>query len=142
MNSDISERYYWAIHTSEFIPKSSDIFKVVLPNNIIYFFSEFIPNNSDTSERYYHTILHTFLRVHIKQFWHSDCRYKAILNTFSHSLCQAILTLSEKYYQTWHTFCQSSCKIILIFSQSYYQTILHISQNSYYIIHFQGVAIE
>ena len=61
MDTDISERYYCAIHNfSEFTPNNSDTFWELLANNTTHFFPEFISNS-------YQTIVHTFFRVHIKQ---------------------------------------------------------------------------
>ena len=56
MNTDISERYCWAIHIfSEAILNNSDTFRELIANNFTHSFSEFISNS-------YQTILHTFFQ--------------------------------------------------------------------------------
>ena len=118
MNTDISERYCWAIHIfSEAILNNSDTFRELIANNFTHSFSEFISNS-------YQTILHTFSRVHIKQFWHFQ-RVTTKQDTFfvrvhTKSYWDFRRVTTKQYYTHFSKFISHNA-----FSGSYYQIILH-----------------
>ena len=150
MNTDISERYCWAIHIfSEAILNNSDTFRELIANNFTHSFSEFISNS-------YQTILHTFFQSSYqtvtKQYYtlfpefisiNSDTFRELLPNTlFRVHITQCILrellsnNTTQSSYQTILKPLEllANSTIQYYFSKSFYQTKLTFSESYCHIL--------
>ena len=149
MDTDISERYYCAIHNfSEFTPNNSDTFWELLANNTTHFFSRVhIKQLSNNSTHFFQSSYQTVTKQYYTLFSEfvlndSDTLRELIQNNTTHFFSKFISNNTDTLREILPNMRHHSYKTILTFSEIYYQTILHTFLRVQVVIGIQGVIIK